>query len=192
MIQKRLVEMNVDQERDYYDFEVMPCDEMSSLPSCSKWTDNAMVTDNDDDDELFLIIENQNDNDSGVWCKEQRPVHQVEVDECKHIVHTPKRKFRRGRDFESLKDHALTTVCSQDHFARASCKFEMVHKELRSEMNDVKEIIDREQSFLTKINRRCSIDNGDKRMNAYYSDDNFEHFVNNETEFCDNNETVIV
>lgn len=196
MIQKRLVEMN-DKPRlspqpphqRYYeqysnnnsDFEIAQCDDLSSLPSCSKWN-NAIMTDTED--ELFLVIENNNDNDSGVFISKEQRFHEMEIDECKHFVQisTPKRKFRHTREFESLRDHAINTIHSTENFARTSCKFELIHKELRSEINSVKEIIDQEQSFLTKI---TSLD--DKK---FFSSDN--NFVNNISEFCDNNDTVIL
>lgn len=139
----------------------------------------------DTEDELFLVIENHNDNDSGVFItKEQRFFYEMEIDECS----TPKRKYRFGRDYESLRDHPINTIHSSENFARTSCKFELIHKELRSEMNNVKDIIEQEQSFLTKINhkRRSSLD-------IRISTDNSCEFANDFSEFCDNNnETVIL
>ena len=185
MIQKHLSEMNEKQQQqssNYYekysesDFEIAHCEELSSLPSCSRWNnDHTMLTDTDD--ELFLVIENHNDNDSGVFIsKEQRFFHEMEVEDLdyKNFAETPKRKFRRN--VGTLRDHALNNIHSSENFARTSSKFELIHKELRSEMNNVKEIIDQEQSFLTKINRRSS----------------FDDTYNNISEFCDNNETVIL
>lgn len=94
---------------------------------------------------------------------------------------TPKRNFRYSRDFESLKDHAINTFNPQENFTRASFKFDIVHKEVRSKMDDMKEIIEQEHSFLRKIDK-YSFDN---EMQT----DDFE-FVDNE--YCDNNVTMIV
>lgn len=152
--------------------------EYSSLPSCSKWQ-NQVATDTED--ELFLVIENSNDNDSGVFItKEQRFFHEMDIDECKNLPSTPKRKFRYSRDFELLKDHALNTFNPQENFTRASFKFEEVHKEVRSKMDDMKEIIEQEHSFLKKINKY-----------SFSNQSDFE-FVDNIDDYCDNNKTMIV
>jgi hypothetical protein len=164
----------------FSDFEIVRCDELSSLPSCSKWNNAASSVMTDTDDELFLVIENHNDNDSGVFItKEQRSFYDMEVDIGSRIncISTPKRKFRNTRDFESLRDHAINEIHSTENFARTSCKFEIIRKELRSEIDNVKEIIDQEHSFLTKIGSL------DERK---FIQDNYSG------EFCDNNETVIL
>lgn len=152
--------------------------EYSSLPTCSKWH-NQVVTDTED--ELFLVIESHNDNDSGVFItKEQQFFHEMDIDESKNLRDTPKRKFRYSRDFESLKDHAINTFNPQENFTRASFKFDLVHKEVRSKMDGMKEIIEQEHSFLTKINK-------------YSFDDHTDYeFVDNVHEYCDNNQTMIV
>lgn len=151
--------------------------EYSSMPSCSNWQ-NKIATDTED--ELFLVIENNNDNDSGVFItKEQRFFQEMELDELKNLPSTPKRKFRYSRDFESLKDHTINTFNPQENFTRASFKFEGIHKEVRTKMDDMKEIIEQEHSFLRKINK-YSFDQSD-----------FE-FVDNINNYCDNNETMIV
>lgn len=181
MIQKCLVEMNHKQHcylepySENSDYELAQCDDgTSTIQSYSRWN-NAVMTDTED--ELFLVIENHNDNDSGVFIsKEQRSFHEVEIEE---FTSTPKRKFRLDRDFESLKDHAINDIQSSESFTRTSCKFELIHKELKSEMNNVKELIDQEHSFLRRINRR-SLDNV-TFDNTLFNDD-----------FCDNNETVIL
>lgn len=127
------------------------------------------------------MIENNNDNDSGVFItKEQRIFHETDIDECKNLPDTPKRKFRYSRDFESLKDHALNTFNPQENFTKASYKFEGIHKEVRSKLDDMKEIIEQEHSFLRKINK-YSFD--------YQSD---VEFADNINDYCDNNETMIV
>lgn len=191
MIQKHLMEMNHQQQQPqnhFYlepcsensDFEIVQCDDgLSTLPSMSRWN-NAVVTDTED--ELFLVIENHNDNDSGVFIsKDQRTFHEMEIEECKiSMASTPKRKFRNDRDFESLRDHAIKDIQCVESFTRTSCKFELIHKELKSEMNNVKEIIDQEHSFLRKINRRRSSLDNITFDNTLFS------------EFCDNNETVIL
>jgi hypothetical protein len=163
------------------DFEIAQCDDVSSLPSCSKWTNNdAMLTDTED--ELFLVIENHNDNDSGVFItKEQQAFFDMDID-CS----TPKRKFRFSCDFESLRNHAINTVHSSENFARTSCKFDKIHSELKSKMNNVKEMIDQEQSFLTKINRISSLDVID------FDNTNDVNFANNISEFCDNNNSTVI
>lgn len=186
MIQKCLIDMHHKQHlylepcSENSDFEIAQCDDgTSTMKSCSRWN-NAEITDTED--ELFLIIENHNDNDSGVFIsKEQRTFHEMEYEECKMTLEmTPKRKFRYDRDFDSLKDHAINDMQSVESFTRTSCKFELIHKELKSEMNNVKEIIDQEHSFLRRINRRrSSLDNV-----------TFDNTLFND--FCDNNETVIL
>lgn len=184
------------------DYEVAQCEEMlSSLPSCSKsWNNRETVTDTEDD-ELFLIIDHHNDNDSGVFVskEEQKIYHEMADDEWNCYRRTPRRKLRcdRDRSQDLLRDHPINYINSQDHFARASCKFEIVNKDLRSKIANIKEIINQEQSFLTKINhRRSSIDDRliTKRLTDNYdtNDNNTECFANNINEFCDNNETVIV
>lgn len=156
---------------------------MASLPSCSKWDNETLKTVTDtEDDVLFLIIDHHNDNDSGVFISknEQRLYSQVVDDEFHCYRRTPRRRFHRDRDFMLTEKFD-----SYEDFARTSCKFEMVHKEIRTKMNSVQEIIDQEQSFLTKIHRN-SVDN------LLTTHDNTDTFVNNISEFCDNNETVIV
>ncbi|KAG5677231.1 hypothetical protein PVAND_007007 [Polypedilum vanderplanki] len=152
----------------------------SSLPTCSKWTNNEISTDTED--ELFLVIENHNDNDSGVFItKEQQAFFEMDID-CS----TPKRKFRFSCDFESIKNHAINSIHSSENFARTSCKFEKIHKDLKSKMNNVKEMIDQEQSFLTKINRINSLDVID------FDNTNDKTFTNNISEFCDNNNSTVI
>lgn len=176
MIQKHLQELSKTAS-DHSDYDVANR-EYSSLQSCSKWQ-NQVVTDTED--ELFLVIENSNDNDSGVFItKEQRFFHEMDIDECKNLPSTPKRKFRYSRDFESLKDHALNTFNPQENFTRASFKFEGIHKEVRSKMDDMKEIIEQEHSFLRKINKY-----------SFSNQSDFE-FVDKFNDICDNNETMIV
>lgn len=163
------------------DFEIAQCDDgASTIQSYSRWN-NAVITDTED--ELFLVIENQNDNDSGVFTsKEQRSFHEMETEEFKISVQsTPKRKFRSNRDFESLKDHAINDIQSVESFTRTSCKFELIHKELKSDIQNVKEIIDQEHSFLRKINRRRSSFDNITFDNTLFNDD-----------YCDTNETVIL
>lgn len=158
--------------------------QFSSLPTCSKW-DNRVATDTED--ELFLVIESHNDNDSGVFITKQQFFHDMDVDQHQHIPDTPKRKFRYSRDFESLKDHAINSFNPSENFARASCKFESVHKEVCLKMNNMNEIIEQERSFLRKINK-CSFDDYRRRD---FLETNFE-FVDNVNEYCDNNATMIV
>lgn len=183
------------------DFEVAQCDEIASLPSCSKWSVHTRaietVTDTEDD-ELFLIIDHHNDNDSGVFIskmEEQQIFHSMGDDEYDCYRRTPRRKFYRDRNRceDMLKGHPINYFNSQESFARTSCKFEMVHKNLRSEMDNVKEIINQEQSFLTKIHTNRG------SMEEINTNDNntTDYFYNNiselcEGEFCDNNDTVIV
>lgn len=185
-IQKRLVEINEKRLESHFsenpEYEIAKCDEISSQPSCSKWDNEIIKTVTDtEDDELFLIIDHHNDNDSGVFIsKEEQRFSQVVDDEFHCYRRTPRRKFYRDRDFMLTEKFN-----SFEDFARTSCKFEMVHKEIRTKMDSVQEIIDQEQSFLTKIHRN-SIDN------LLTTHDNTDTFVNNISEFCDNNETVIV
>lgn len=190
-IQKRLVEINEKRLESHFsensEYEIAQYDAISLQPSCSKWDNETLktVTDTEDDDELFLIIDHHNDNDSGVFIskKEQRIYSEVADDEYFCHRRTPRRKFHSNRDCVL----ATEKFNSQENFAQTSCKFEMVHKDLRTKMDSVNEIIDQEQSFLTKIHR-ISYDN-------LAFDDSFnktDSFVNNINEFCDNNETVIV
>lgn len=143
----------------------------------------------DTDDELFLVIENNNDNDSGVFItKEQRYFHEMDVDQSRSLVDTPKRKFRHSRDFESLKDHAISSFNPQENFNRASSRFEKVQKDIRFKMDNMKEIIDQEQSFLEKLNRYTFDDE------PHFLQTHFEYVdnVNVNIQYCDNNETMIV
>lgn len=187
MIHKQLQEITKqesEKESDHSDFDNANC-HYSSLPSCSKWR-NQDVTDTED--ELFLVIENHNDNDSGVFItKEQQFLQDMDMDQHKNLPDTPKRKFRYSRDFNSLKDHAINTFNPQENYVRASFKFDLVHKEVRSKMDDMKEIIEQENSFLKKINK-YSFD--DCQRERYLQTD-FD-FVDNVHEYCDNNETMIV
>ena len=166
------------------EYELARLDEMSSQPSCSKWDNETIKTVTDSDDELFLIIDdNHNDNDSGVFIskKEQRLFNKVADDEFNGYRRTSSRRFYCDRNRLLAKNGK---VSSCDSFARASSKFEMLHKDLRLKMNSVQELINREQSFLTKIH--CHSDTNEDIT------DNTHMFVNNTSEFCDNNETVIV
>jgi hypothetical protein len=156
------------------------------MATCSKWS-NQVVTDTED--ELFLVIENNNDNDSGVFItKEQRYFHEMDVDQSRSLVDTPKRKFRHSRDFESLKDHAISSFNPQENFNRASSRFEKVQKDIRFKMDNMKEIIEQEQSFLEKLNRYTFDDE------PHFLQTHFEYVdnVNVNIQYCDNNETMIV
>lgn len=174
------------------DFEVAQCDEIASLPSCSKWNVQQRETVTDTEDELFLIIDHHNDNDSGVFIskmEEQQIYHAMADDEFHCYRRTPRRKFYRdgNRCEDMLKNHPINYFNSQESFARTSCKFELVHKNLRSEMDNVKEIINQEQSFLTKIHHHGSFEELTTNDN-----NTTDYFVNNISEFCDINDTVIV
>lgn len=156
------------------------------FPTQLEWSNQVQT---DTEDELFLVIESHNDNDSGVFItKEQQFFQQMDIDQHKSLEDTPKRKFRHSRDFMPLKDHAINTLNLQDDFTRASFKFDLAHKELRSKMNDMKDIIAQEHSFLRKI-EKCSFD--DHRQPQHYLETDFE-FVDNIKDFCDNNTTMIV
>lgn len=199
-IQKRLVEINEKRLESHFsensEYEITHCGEISSQPSCSKWDNETIKTVTDtEDDELFLIIDHHNDsidNDSGVFIskKEQRIYSEV-VDDESNSFHcyrrTPRRQFYRDRDFVLTDKYKFS---SYEDFARTSCKFEMVHKDLKLKFDSVQEIIKQEQSFLTKI-RGSSLDNQLTR-NDINDNNNTDSFVNNISEFCDNNETVIV
>lgn len=181
MIQKHLQEIAKPQIPDYSSSQFE-----SEFLTHSKWSSQAQT--DTEDDILFLVIDDShNDNDSGVFItKEQQFFHEMDIDQPKSLEDTPKRKFRHSRDFVPLKDHAINTLNLQDDFTRASFKFDLAHKELRSKMNDMKEIIAQEHSFLRKI-EKCSFD--DHPQN--YLETDFE-FVDNTKDFCDNNTTMIV
>lgn len=187
-IQKRLVEINERRlESECSEYQMVQCEKNSSLPSSLKWDNepNETVTENDDEDELFLIIDHHNDNDSGVSGfskKDQKFYSKVADDEFHCFRRTPNRKFYRDRDHHVLADK----FSSHYNFAKTSCKFEMVHKDLRSKMDSVQEIIDKEKSLLTKIH--CNSPN--KLISRSF--DNSEIFTNSISEIYDNNQTVIV
>ena len=148
------------------------------MPTHLKW-DNQTVTDTED--ELFLVIESHNDNDSGVFItKEQKFFHEMDVDQPKDLPATPKRKFRYSRDFGSLQSHAINTFNPQENFSRASFKFELVHKEIRSKMDGMKEIIEQEHSFLRKIDK-CSFDDEDRE--DFFEDNRRSFFIDNRKDF---------
>lgn len=182
LIQKHLQEMSTNpQHRSEHGSENSDFDdahqEFTSLPTCSKWS--QVVTDTED--ELFLVIENHNDNDSGVFItKEQQFYRDMDFDQRTDLPNTPKRKFRDSRDFSSLKDHALNTFNAQENFTRTSFKFENVQRDVRSKVNNMKKILEQEQSFLNKINK-YSFDQSD-----YEFDEKSDH------DLCDNNATMIV
>lgn len=184
MIQKHLQEITKAQSEkcsENSDYEERNRD-FSSLPISTNWNTQPVT---DTEDELFLVIENNNDNDSGVFItKEQRFFHEMDVNQRRALDDTPKRKFRYSRDFESLKDHAINNFNPQENFTRTSFKFDMVHNQIRSKLRACDEIIDQEHSFLTKINK-------------YSLDDHREDFLQTDFEFadieyCDNNATMIV
>ncbi|CRL03305.1 CLUMA_CG016185, isoform A [Clunio marinus] len=191
MIQKHLQEIakanNLQQQicesRESFAFE---SDGRYSPSIVSEWKNHVDATDTED--ELFLVIENNNDNDSGVFITKEQFFHDMEIDQPKSIDGTPKRKFRNSRDFQSLKGHAITTLNPQENFTRASDEFEFAHKQICSEMNGVKEIIEQERSFLRKINKFTY---NDHHQFNNTSQTNSE-FVDNIYEYCDNNETIIV
>lgn len=190
MIQKHLQDIKETRDNEKFsDYEkCSECyeapEDFASLPTGSKWS-NQPVTDTED--ELFLIIDHHNDNDSGVFItKEQQFFHDMDIDLPKDLSSTPKRKLRGSRDFESLKSHAIKTLNPPEDFTRASFKFELVHKEIRSKMNGMKEIIEQEHSFFRKIDK-YTLDDFDDQRN--FLETNFDYVAN---EFCDNNETIIV
>lgn len=143
------------------------------------------ATTTDTEDELFLIIENHNDNDSGVFItKEQKFIHELEIDRDSQLSSTPKRKFRDSRDFGMLREHAINTFNPHEDFRRASSRFEQVHREIRMKMDGMKNMIASESSFMRKIDK-------------YQIDDNIidakdYEFVDNFEDTCDNNKTMIV
>ena len=184
IIQKHLQEMSKDQCLDKYSEKVSEAsnyyDLNDSVPTCSKWSNQL----DNEDDELFLLIDHHNDNDSGVFITKENIFYEMEDNERRDFNSTPKRKFRYNRDFGSLKDHAINTFNPQENFTRASSKFTCIHKEIRSKMDDMKEIIEQEQSFLRKIDKYSFEDN--------QMETDFEEFVDNENEYCDINKTMIV
>lgn len=184
MIQKHLQEMSKNQqqisehasENSEYDEANQ---EFASLPTYSKRS--QVLTDTED--ELFLVIENHNDNDSGVFItKEQQFNQYMDFDQRKDLSITPKRKLRYSRDFYSLKDHAINSFNAQDNFTRTSCKFENVHRDVRSKVNNMKKILEQEQSFLKKFDK-------DKYN---FEQSNYEFDEKSNDDLCDNNVTMIV
>lgn len=161
---------NSDFEDRKYDF--------SSLPTTSIC---GHETATDTEDELFLVIENHNDNDSGVFItREQRFFREVELGQRSHLSTTPKRKLRNSRDFGSLRGHAINTFNPNEDFRRASTKFVEVHREIRTKVDDVKHIIANENSFIRKLDRYT------------LDDDNIDDEQDFEDSNCDNNKTMIV
>jgi hypothetical protein len=159
---------------DNSDFEDRKCD-FSSIPTTSLC---GHETATDTDDELFLVIENHNDNDSGVFItREQRFFREVELGQRCNFPSTPKRKLRHSRDFGSLKDHAINTFNPHEDFQRETYKFDRVHQEIRMKVDDMKHIITNENSFIRKLDKYTLNDNIDEQD----FDDN-----------CDNNKTMII
>jgi hypothetical protein len=160
---------------DNSDFEDRKYD-FASLPTTSICGHETVT---DTEDELFLVIENHNDNDSGVFItREQRFFREVELGQRSSLSTTPKRKLRHSRDFGSLREHAINTFINpQEDFRRASSKFDRVHQEIRMKVDDMKHIIENENSFIRKLDKYTLDDNIDEQD----FDDN-----------CDNNKTMIV
>lgn len=183
IIQKHLQELskNQNQRISEQDTENSECEEahheFTSNPTSSRWS--QVVTDTED--ELFLVIENHNDNDSGVFItKEQQFFRDMDFDQRKDLPNTPKRKFRNSRDFGLLRDHAINTFSAQENFTRTSFKFESVHRDVCSKVNNMKKILEQEQSFLKKINK-YNFDQSDYEFDEKSNDD-----------LCDTNVTMIV
>lgn len=91
-------------------------------------------------DELFLVIENDdNDQDSGVFLTKTQKMDQEKGGHQEN---------REG----TLPMHEIFN--SDDNFTKHNAtQFESVHKDIRSKMCGMKEIIQQEHSFLQKIDR---------------------------------------
>lgn len=133
----------------------------------------------DSEDELFLVIENQNDNDSGVFITKEAAKETFNFDN-ETLQETPKRRFKH----DSMKDcisNKENEVNEDNEFVRASFKFNTVHQEIKIKIDELNHKLQLEQSFLQKIN--------DKNENENLIVDS--EFCK-PSEFCDKNETIIV
>ena len=195
IIQKHLTKINDIDNNDY----IMPragrqikMNNESSIFSCPKWENESTRTTESSSDELFLVIENHNDNDSGVFISKAQQLSTFE-NQLLPLPETPKRKYRRSKDFEQLKDHLLNHAHKlefhnqADQFTRASFKFDMVRDQIREKMDGMKEIIQQEQSFLKRIQLTPTED-----FNDLSDCDEHNEFFDSINKFCDNNDSVHV
>lgn len=194
IIQKHLTKINDNDSNNDY---IMPraghptMDE-SSIFSCPKWENESTRT-TEEEDELFLVIENHNDNDSGVFISKAQQLNTF-TNHLLPLPETPKRKYRRSKDYDQLKDHLINQThkvefhnLNADQFTRASFKFDIVREQIREKMNGMKEIIQQEQSFLKRIQSTPTED-----FNDLTDCDEHNEFFDNINKFCDNNDSVHV
>lgn len=140
--------------------------------------------DEDDDDELFLVIENNDDLDSGVHfdvnkfpkqnMQELQPIcSSIEMTEV--FLETPKRKKRSHRDFEALKTYSLSAklkahsdesisikssilpgkIAIDPDFKQTSLQFDTIRREIIVKMNDLKSLLKKEEELIVNLERKC-------------------------------------
>lgn len=198
IIQKHLTKINdIDHNNDYIlpragrQIKMNNYSHESSIFSCPKWENESTRT-TEEEDELFLVIENHNDNDSGVFISKAQQLSTFE-NQLLPLPETPKRKYRRSRDYDQMKDHLINQAHKMefhnqaDQFTRASFKFDMVRDQIREKMDGMKEIIQQEQSFLKRIQLTPTED-----FNDLTDCDEHNEFFDSINKFCDNNDSVHV
>lgn len=135
----------------------------------------------EEDDELFLVIENNDDLDSGVHfdlnkrsksqLTEMQPIcSSIEMTEV--LLETPKRKKRIQRNFEDLKRHSLNKRLSEEtgeggdsadntikienpDFKRTSLQFDTIRREIIVKMNDLKDLLQKEEDLIVNLESKC-------------------------------------
>lgn len=141
----------------------------------NKQPGKAEMEDDEADDELFLVIENNDDLDSGVHFElnkrsksqmtEMQPIcSSVELTEV--LLETPKRKKRVQRNFEDLKRHSLNhqfapadeqkgAYAENPDFKRTSLQFDTIRREIIVKMNDLKDLLQKEEDLIVNLESKC-------------------------------------
>lgn len=168
----------------YMDQAILTDTEKGSEVSAKKRAAKASLgeTENEEeDDELFLVIENNDDLDSGVHfdlnkrsksqLTEMQPIcSSIEMTEV--LLETPKRKKRIQRNFEDLKRHSLNKRFSEEtgeggdsadntmkienpDFKRTSLQFDTIRREIIVKMNDLKDLLQKEEDLIVNLESKC-------------------------------------
>jgi hypothetical protein len=163
----------------YHNYSTMPKNVKSRMRKNAqelvdpKWNFNRQLT--EDEDEIFLVIENKNmmasDNDSGVFIAKKAESKMT-------ISETPKRKLRTSKDFEIVKKHLINQTHADQltphEFTRASFRFDLIRQEIRKKMLEMEQLLKQEKSLLRKIHEKSTIYNNENSL--YNSNVNFLKF----------------
>lgn len=140
-----------------------------------KWNFNRNCATTEDEDEIFLVIENKNnmqsDNDSGVFIS-KKPESKMTISE------TPKRKYRAAKNYDDVKKHIINQThanqVTPQEFSRASFRFDQIRQEIRKKMVEMEQLLQQEKTLLHKIHEKTVHYNNENSL--YNSNANFLNF----------------